>query len=184
MFIGGSCRLCRYAEFGHAVLERLLDSTIRRPPMYYVGVLREDQREIQAALERKVYEFWDASDSAPPKSRATEPVQEPTLELLGWANGGPVFPDQLLQKFAEGSTAAAEILAMKKELLTEFPSASQQTQTGRASKGRLAGNRASGRPDYSIEGGAKPLDTTAAIQRDHIPQSAFNVTRLGGCCAM
>ncbi|CAK9043568.1 FO synthase subunit 1 [Durusdinium trenchii] len=181
--IFADCLPNRYAEFGHAVLERLLDSTIRRPPMYYVGVLREDQREIQAALERKVYEFWDASDSAPPKSRATEPVQEPTLELLGWANGGPVFPDQLLQKFAEGSTAAAEILAMKKELLTEFPSASQQTQTGRASKGRLAGNRASGRPDYSIEGGAKPLDTTAAIQRDHIPQSAFNVTRKAYCAA-
>eukprot|EP00435_Cladocopium_sp_Y103_P009464 s1851_g2.t1 len=176
---GAAARTEQYCEFGHAVLDRLLDNAIRRPPLYYIGCLRDDQRDVAASLEERVYKHWDASELAPASRQPTEAIAEPTLELLGWTNGGPVFPDPLLQKFSEGSSAHTEILAMKKELLTEFPDAgrrsSQRSETGTPRPTGPA--RAAGRPDFGIDGGAQPLDTERVIEKEHIAQSAFNVTR-------
>ena len=140
---------CRYGEFGHAVLDRLLDNTIRRPPLYYIGCLREDQRDVAVALEEKVYKHWDSSESAPPARRPTEPISEPSLELLGWSSGAPVFPENLLQKFSEGSNAHADVLAMKKELVQALPDAGRRSsQRSETSTSRAAPARAAGRPDF------------------------------------
>ena len=169
---------CRYGEFGHAVLDRLLDNTIRRPPLYYIGCLREDQRDVAAALEEKVYKHWDSSESAPPARRPTEPISEPSLELLGWNSGAPVFPENLLQKFSEGSNAHADVLAMKKELVQAFPDAGRRSsQRSETSTSRAAPARAAGRPDFGIDGGVLPLDTARIIEKEHIAQSAFDVAR-------
>ena len=56
--VNGNHGCPRYTEFGHAVLDRLLDTTIRRPPMYYVGVLRDDQRDCAAAMEGNFPVKW------------------------------------------------------------------------------------------------------------------------------
>lgn len=140
------------------MLDRLLDTTIRRPPMYYVGVLRDDQRDCAAAMEAKVYAQWDASESAPPKRRPADPVSEPTLEFLSWVNGAPVFPETALQQFSEGSEA--------------YPGTSGRSR-------RPTSVRATGRPDYTIDGGVQPLDTTRLVDKEHMAESAFSVTRLG-----
>ena len=162
------------------MLDRLLDTTIRRPPLYYIGCLREDQRDVAASLEEKVYKQWDVSEAAPPNRRPVEAVAEPTLELLCWSNNVPLFPENLLQKFAEGSNAHSEIVAMKKALVTEFPDAARRTATSSQPAGapRPPPARAAGRPDFGIDGGAQPLDTTRLLDKEHIAQSAFNVARL------
>lgn len=170
----------RYAEFGHAVMDRLFDSTVHRPPIYYIGVMREDQRDCQQTFERILYDHWDTSEAAPPKRRQVEALPVPTLELLSWSGSAPIFPDAVLQKFAEGSTAHAEVLGMRKELHTLFPdSVSGETRTQQGSRPTTA--RATGRPDFAIEGGAKPLDVTRIIEKAHTPQSSFEVERLVVC---
>ena len=173
-----SIQSSRYCEFGHAVLDRLLDGAARRPPPYYIGFLREEQRDCAAALEDKIYKHWDASDGAPARRRPTEAVVEPTLEMLSWANGAPSFPEPLLTKFAEGSQAFVEVHAMKKELLQQFPDSCRQSNQGQGQTQRTGNVRATGRADFTIDGGAQPVDVTRLIEKQHIPQSAFDVTRL------
>lgn len=165
----------RYCEFGHAILDRLLDSSSARPPMYYIGFLREEQRDVAATLEAKVYKHWDSSSGAPPRSRPAETVAaEPTLELLSWVNGAPHFPEALSQKFAQDSAAHAEVEGMKQTLQQEFPSAATSGPQGGQRSVRA---RAVGRPDFSIDGGAQPVDTTRLIELNHIAESAFSVER-------
>lgn len=165
----------RYCEFGHSVLERLLDSSTARPPLYYMGCLREDQRDVSAALEAKVYKHWDSSSAAPARTRPSETtIAEPTLELLGWVNGAPHFPEVLLQKFPQGSAAFMEVQSMQQSLQQEFPNAST---SGTQGSQRTPRARAVGRPDFSIDGGAQPLDSTRQVQLEHIAEGAFTVER-------
>ena len=170
----------RYAEFGHAVLERMLERPVKRPPVYYIGVFREEQRDCQAALEKKVYDSWDSSDQAPPKRRPTESLPEPSLELLSWCNNAPGFPASPLQKFAEGTKSHADVLAMEKELIQELPDADRQTSRGAGQASSTSGARATGRPDYSIDGGAQLLEITRLLDKEHVAESGFNVTRPAG----
>ena len=177
----------RYGEFGQAVLSRLLDGSSRRPPMYYLGFLREEQRDVAASLEEKVYKHWDTSDMAPARRRTVEALAEPTLEFLSWVDGAPAFPEMVLQKFAEGTSAHAEVQGMKKELLRAFPDSSRRTAGASGEQGQGGGPsrnvRASGRPDFSIDGGIQPLNLNRVIEKEHIAASAFTVERTGGCQA-
>lgn len=158
----------------------MLERPVKRPPVYYIGVFREEQRDCQAALEKKVYDSWDSSDQAPPKRRPTESLPEPSLELLSWCNNAPGFPASPLQKFAEGTKSHADVLAMEKELIQELPDADRQTSRGAGQASSTSGARATGRPDYSIDGGAQPLDITRLLDKEHVAESAFNVTRPAG----
>ena len=45
------------------------------------------------------------------------------------------------------------------------------------SPGRAPAPRAVGRPDSSIEDGAKPVDCKAPIQLEHVPVASFGVAR-------
>ncbi|CAK9062230.1 unnamed protein product, partial [Durusdinium trenchii] len=164
----------RYCEFGRAVLGRLLDSNAGRPPVFYYGCLRDDQKDVKEALEDLVYNFWDQSDAAPPKSRPVETVADPDLVLLSWSNGQPAFPEQLLSKFSEGSAGHKSIHDMQKELLTMFPNAQVQGSPG---TGRGGNPRATGRPDYTIDGGGRPLDFTRALDKTITPKSSFSAER-------
>ena len=177
----------RYGEFGQAVLSRLLDGSNRRPPLHYLGFLREEQRDVAASLEEKVYKHWDTSDMAPARRRTVEALAEPTLEFLSWVDGAPAFPEMTLQKFAEGTSAHAEVQGMKKELLQAFPDSCRRTTGASGEQGGGAGPprtvRASGRPDFSIDGGIQPLNLDRVIQKEHIAASAFTVERTWGCQA-
>lgn len=165
-------KLCRHCEFAHAVMGRLLDGTVRRPQIYYCGVLREGQKDCQASLEAKVYAHWDALETSPPARRPVEPVAEPSLDLLGWVNNAPSFPESVLQKFGEGTPAHQEVLLMQKELVKEFPDAG--TQAASAPRQRTTGpTRAAGRPDYSIEGGHAPLDLERLLDKAQLSQQEF-----------
>ncbi|CAK9075571.1 unnamed protein product [Durusdinium trenchii] len=175
------CLPNRYCEFGQAILARHLDESNRRPPLYYLGFLREEQRDTATMIEDKVYKYWDSSDMAPGKQRPSESIAEPTLELLSWVNSAPRFPDSLLTKFGEGTGPHSEIHAMKKELLQEFPQAGGGDNRPTSTRPQTV--RASGRPDYSIDGGGRPLDTSRVIQAAHTAASAFGVERKWYCPA-
>ena len=175
--------LKRHCEFGRAVLTRQLEG--RRPQVSYIGCLRADQQDVVAALEGMVYEHWDGSSSAPPRSRPTEVLPEPTLNVLSWSGGQPIFPDSLLQKFAEGTSAHQEMSNLKKQLEAAFPAQAGTTTQSQSRNGLPPGPgrnprpRASGRPDFSIEGGHTPVDPTRLLDLVHTPADSFSVERRG-----
>ena len=158
-------------------MDRWLAGSSRVPPIYYVGVMREEQKDCAATLEGKIYSHWDSSELAPPRRRPVEAVPEPSLEFLGWTQGAPMFPEAAAQKFPEGSPAHSELMALKKLLITEFPDSCQQ-QPQRTGP-RPSTTRAVGRPDYTIEGGRQPLDVTRVLEKETVAASAFNVSRQG-----
>ena len=69
---------------------------------------------------------------------------------------------------------------MEKELIQELPDADRQTSRGAGQASSTSGARATGRPDYSIDGGAQLLDITRLLDKEHVAESAFNVTRPAG----
>ena len=166
----------RHAEFGRAALERMLDGSRATPQMYYVGCLRPDQGDVKIAMEKVVYDDWDRSPTAPARSRPVEPQPDPNLLLLTWSNNSASFPDSVLQKFPEGTTARAEILELKRAFIEEF--GGSMTSTNQTSPGsQPALRRATGRPDFSIDGGAKPHDLARDLNLPLVASSDFSVQR-------
>jgi len=171
---------CRHCEFGRAILQRLLEGGhAALPALKFIGCLRQDQVDVQLALESKVYEHWDASSLAPPKARTREQFPDPSLNFLCWSGGAPSFPESALTKFAEGTEAHNAVKAMKKTLLEEFPN-STVTPTARNQQ-QVVSVRATGRPDYSIDGGKEPLDPSRLLDMEYVVASDFeqSVQRLG-----
>ena len=154
----------------------MLDANSGRPSIYYYGCLREEQSDVPSALEQMVYDHWDRSELAPPRARPSDPSADPDLLLMGWSNNQPTFPESLLTKFAEGSKGHKEIQAMNDELRRLFPSAGVQSNAPR--QGR-SNPRATGRPDYTIDGGAAPFDFSKALEKSFTPKSSFTVERRG-----
>ena len=129
------------------------------------------------ALEEMVYTNWDNSDSAPPKARPTEPMADPTLSLLTRDGSAARFPDSVLSKFAAGTAAHHEVQTMNAQLIQEFPeSGGNRAGLGQGQQNRTR-PRATGRPDFSIEGGKMPLDVTRLLDLPHVPADGFSVTR-------
>ena len=154
----------------------MLDGSKAAPKMYYIGCLRSDQADVKVAMEKMVYDDWDRSPTAPAKSRPVEPQPEPNLLLLTWSNNSASFPDSVLQKFPEGTAARAEIVELKQAFVEEFGDTS--TSTNQSSPGsQPALRRATGRPDFGIDGGAKPLDLTRELNIPLVASSDFSVQR-------
>lgn len=168
----------RQAEFARAAIKRMLDGTTPHPEIRYCGHFRADQKDVTSQLEEAVYTHWDSSNSAPARSRPVDPKPDPTFSLLTWRNNRASFPESVLRKFAEGSDAHAQMLELKKRLAEEFPDSVEATPTQATGTGRTP-RRATGRPDFSIDGGKSPIDYAREVEKEHIPASSFTVERRG-----
>ena len=179
----------RQAEFARAALERLL--ALRKPEVHYYGMLREEQEDVKTQLGTQLYNHWDQSSEAPPKVRPREALEAPVLQALAWNNGEVHFPDQLLNKFPANSQERSDMLKIKHELADFFRSSipvvkKEELESSPAAKpgtvpavspGRGPAPRAVGRPDWSIEDGARPVQCDAPIRLEHVPAASFGVTR-------
>lgn len=112
---------------------------------------------------------------SPPQSRPLEENEAqsaPSLQIIAWQNGAPHWPDFLDTKFPEGSSEAEALSRKKQEFLQKFP-AQPAPRTGTT----VRPGRAGGHCDFSIDGGAKPLDITREIQPEQVGEADFTENR-------
>ena len=151
-----------------------------RPSLAYIGFPRPEQTDIKSDLEEMVYSHWDTSPGAPAKSRPVEPQPEPSLGFLTWSNGVARFPESAFQKFPEGSPHYQELIEMKKKLVQEFPSSATVAATTPQSRPTVQPARATGKPDFTIDGGAEPLDVSRVLELEVVATNALPVERTSG----
>ena len=109
--------LCiRHAEFGRSLAVKKLQRAASKYNVYYMAILRETQKDVVDSIEEMVYQAWDGSATAPPKTRPREAAQEPRLGTILWQDGRPIFPTTLLSKFAEDTDHRSEVLKLKEKL--------------------------------------------------------------------
>lgn len=143
-------------------------------------MFRKEQTDAVQALGNAIYTHWDESSEAPPKQRPPNPSRTaPGLQVLALRNGSLVMPDSVTQKFPAGSPQYVELVklkdAIKNEVAMDTPSPAPPTQ-------RTSDRpRASGRPDWSIEGGLRPLDLEKVIALENVPTASLELSRLGFC---
>ncbi|CAE7208396.1 cofG, partial [Symbiodinium sp. KB8] len=165
----------KYAEFGLASCQRSLEG--KTPKSFYFGVLRADQKDVQAEMATMAYNHWDSSNFCPPRSRPVEaPAESRTpLQLLTWVNGRPGWPSDVLSKFAPGSKEHDSIKKLKEEFEQICPAATETSPLVASSPANPS--RAQGSPDFSIDNGKKPLDLTRLLDLQTIPNDQFTQTR-------
>ena len=167
----------RHCELGRAVVQRLLVDKNRDPALVYCGLMFEkDGQEADAALQKIIYDLWDADPESPPKRREREDLPDPHLEVLAWSNGVYRFPESLFNKFTPGTKSYVELTELKEEVLKVCPEAAQ-AETGPS--GVSTAPRAGGKPDFTIEGGKEPLDVTRDVDLPIISAADFNFSRPG-----
>ena len=160
---------------GHAVVQRLRDEHLARPKVVYFGLLMDKEgKDAEQALQERIYSSWDGDPSSPAKSRPRDPVPDPSLQILGWQDSQPFFPESLIQKFAAGTHASKKVLEMRDKLQAMFPHSTPVVAGGRAT---VVAPRASGRPDFTIEGGQEPIDPARCVDLAVIPAASFNEPR-------
>ena len=169
----------RQCEFGKACLDRLLGGGVF--PIKYFGLVKDKYHaELNAALESQVYSHWDDDTSlSPPKQRpVTErriDVESMGLELIPMQDNHPIFPtDVLLNRFQEGSAEHDAIKQLKAEFESKFPPA----VTNRSQQQRPPPGRATGQCDFSIDSGARPLDTGRDVDLQAVPIAECPTERL------
>ncbi len=165
--------MLRFAELGKAVIKRLLSSRRAKPEVRYFGVHFE-MKECKVLMEKDVYSHWDQDPSSPPMQRSREPVAAPNLTMLQWGNDMASFPPSILEKFAVGTSQHGELLKFKGAVEEMYPPVSP-SQHGSRGTGRAP--RAGGRPDFSIEGGVRPIDVAREVDLLKIRQDDFNEER-------
>ena len=158
-------------------MKRLLSNRSSKPAVRYFGVHFE-MKDVKLAIEKDVYTHWDQNPASPPMQRTRERLPDPTLTMLQWTGEAAIFPATILEKFAAGTAHHNTLLQIKAEVEELYPPPPVRP----ASSGRGATPRAGGRPDYSIEGGARPLDTTREVDLAKIPQAEFQEERPGDFC--
>ena len=171
------------AEFGRAAVERLLAG--RKPVAKYFGVFRKEQSDVIHALGGVIYNHWDDGPDAPPKQRPAAAARaEPTLQVLQLRNRNLVFPDSVMSKFAVGSTQHIELVKLKESVERDSSCNVAAADSGAAPVTSLQrGNpvRATGRPDWSVEGGLRPLNLEKVIQLENVPTESLELSRLEFC---
>ena len=161
----------RFVEFGRACIERAWSPDSRK--VLYVGFVNKDQKvRATKAFRDYVYQKWDGMAGAPPKSRPPDEdvaTKTPDLQVLAFQNGSPVWPQPLSARFKEGTEEHQALLKKKCEFDQAFPQASAQTASGRTP----TPGRAGGDCDYSVDGGARPLDISRELSLAVVGQSDF-----------
>ena len=118
-------------EFGRAALNKILAAE-GRTPLRYAGILREEHTDVKPQLSSQVYSWWDGSSSAPPARRPSEvrAAETPSLTMLAYRDGEPVWPEEYDSKFPPGSDEQKEILLLKAEFEKNFPRRAAQPAAG------------------------------------------------------
>ena len=165
----------RFCEFGRAAVARNLSQQART--VHYFAYVLNDFDTNSGDIRSKVYEHWDGNpDLSPPKNRGArednaQDQRGPSLALLAWANGAPIFPDALLSRFQEGTSEHSKMKELHEEFKTRFPVASQPQPASNT------GGRAGGFCDFSADSGRAPLDPARQIDLPQIAVSNFSVVR-------
>ena len=168
--------LRRFCEFGRAMVARNLSESLR--PVRYFGYILNEFETNMGDIRSKVYEAWDKSSTAPPRTRASreaaEQTQAPSLDLLAWANGAPLFPAALVTRFQEGTPEHAKMQELKDDFNKKFPQSLHPPSSAASGSGRAGGHC-----DFSINLGEEPLDFQRIIDLPQTPVANFTVLRPG-----
>ena len=101
------------------------------------------------------------------------------LQLLAMEGGQPVFPFQTLsRRFTEGSQEIEAVKLMKATFDQTFPAAAKAASKA-PSKSGVGPDRAQGSCDYTVDGGAEPLDPSRLLDLPYQPLAEFAAEKLG-----
>lgn len=164
--------VARYVEFGRALVDKMLadGSTSYR----YFGFLNDTQfADLSKHVMSKVYQSWDGAASSPPKTRSRDDGQScspPDLQILGYHNGQPFWPEMLKTRFEEGTPEQEELSKMFSKFCAMFPVQSSESAT------RPTPGRAGGQCDYT-DGG--PLEIDRQVELPVVKNEDFTDQRQG-----
>lgn len=151
---------CRCCEFAKACVEHNLAG--KAPEIFYFGCLNKDQKDVVTSITKRLYQFWDASKSAPPKTRQrqAQPQEQVALSVLAWDRGVPKWPSSLSDKFAVGTPQYLVLQDLKQQFEQLYP---QSTTQPTAPENSAVPPRASGQCDFSIDEGRQPMDVHRVV---------------------
>ena len=171
----------RQCELAQAIVRRVLVERVSRPSVFYCGFVFQGKDAVQA-VGQSVYECWDNNSTSPPKMRERDAIPEPQLQVLAWHQDYCHFPASLYHKFSPGTAAYSALKEMQADVEKMFPPLAHVPAPSQGQGGTRAAvvvPRASGRPDFSIEGGKTALDLNREIDLRPIPVADFNEPRPG-----
>lgn len=154
LFVAIKIQTSRFAEFGRAMSDRILKSRSATPPVRYCGVFTQNHKDTIAYIEDLVYTWWDQSPDAPPKSRPQDPAPAPSLSVLTWNGSSPGFPSSVVQKFPIESDEHKALMDYVNEVKNYYPQTLVGDPSSQPPGQRNNVARATGKPDFTIEGGA------------------------------
>lgn len=151
--------------------------------MLYTGFVTQKQMDrATKSFRNYVYSCWDAMATSPPRVRPqddSEVLPTPELQILAWEHDHPVWPQPLLTRFEGGTEEHNLLMAKKKEFDTAFP-ASAENASQAANEPRGVG-RAGGFCDFSVDGGARPLDIAREISLPAVTDADMEAVKKGRC---
>lgn len=154
-------------------------------PLRYIGIARQNDTsgaslaDITKALRSQVWNFWDNSPQAPPKTRAQDGSAQtapPQLQILAWQRGRPIWPEILLSKFPENTDQHAVLESKRVQFAAKFGSAPETT--GVASTSAAGTPRVGGLCDYSPDDGLRPFNFSKSVSLPAVKDQDFTVNRL------
>ena len=152
----------------------MLDGTL--PQLHYLGfVKKESFQKVHNNISASVYEHWDGSSESGPATRPKADAGECSLGLkvLAMSNGKVLWPEALMSRFAPGTPEQQSLDAKRTAFIEMYPE-SAETQPAASTKGT---ERSNARADFTIEGGARPLDPNRTLEITGVPTAEFTFQR-------